>query len=278
VNRSGVCVASHPLMRRTISVIATLAVLTLLAPLAHAAEIDSSLTFRDAFLPPGTPSVAMRSDETSVLWNPAGLGMSDTYYLGFAWKATYLGDDRKVTTHYFLTKAKGFGIGLMRDDYSEGVRNTTIFSLGPRVSNKFALGFTGKWKGGFNFDAGAIARLGSRASVGIVGRNLRDKDDVRRYYEAGIGLTVVRGRMSAFFDAIQEDSPWREATAYGGGILLYLEHGISVSSSYFDDGEGNGTIRASIRFLMSSRIIEGEYSQTSDDWETLSARIATKNP
>jgi hypothetical protein len=101
---------------------------------------------------------------------------------------------------------------------------------------------------------------------------------VRRYYEGGIALSAISGRLALFFDGIREDSPWRETTGYGGGVLLYLEHGISVSASYFDDGDGNDIVRASLKFLMSSRIIEGEYSQTSDDWETLSARIATKSP
>ena len=48
-----------------------------------------------------------------------------------------------------------------------------------------------RWKGGFNFDCGVMALIGKRISIGLVGRNLRNKDNVRRYYEGGIAVSAL---------------------------------------------------------------------------------------
>ncbi|MFH1219085.1 MAG: hypothetical protein V1694_01355 [Candidatus Eisenbacteria bacterium] len=244
---------------------------------ARSDEIDSTFTFREAFLPPGAPSVAMRTDETAILWNPAGLAMSKAYYVGYSWKGTYFGDARKVGTHFLLTKARGFGIGFMRDDYSEGTKTTTIFTLSPHVWNSFSLGFTGKWKGGFNFDCGTMFRVGDRMMLGLVGRNLRERKDVRRYLEGGIAVTAVPHRLTFFFDVISEESPWRDALAYGGGIYARLEYNIYSGLSYFTDGDGNKTVRASLSLMTGVNIIEGEYSTATNDWHTLSGRFASRS-
>ena len=241
-------------------------------------DLESSFIIREVLLPPGVPSVALRDDETSLLWNPAGIAMSEVYYLGYAWKGTYLDDERQATTHFFLTKARGFGLGFSRDDLTEGVKNTTYFSVAPRVSKSFAIGFTGKWKGGFNFDCGSMVRLGRRISVGFVGRNLRDRKTVRRYWEGGIGVYAVRRRLVIFTDLIFEDSPWREAAAWGGGFVLQLEDWVSVTTSYFTDEEDNDTVRASLGLFLPRRIIEGEYSTATNDWQTLSGRLSTHSP
>jgi hypothetical protein len=243
-----------------------------------AAPLDSSFTFREAFLPPGVPSVALRDDETALLWNPAGIAMSDVYYIGYAWKGTYFEDKRQVATHFFLTKASGFAIGLSRDDYSEGVKNTTYFAVAPKISRSLAVGFTGKWKGAFNFDCGTLLRLGKRISVGFVGRNLRSRENVRRYWEGGVGVYALRRRLVLFSDVIVEDSPWREATAYGGGFVLKLQPWASVTTSYFTDGQDNEILRATLELVLPRRIIEGEYSTASNDWQTLSGRISTHSP
>jgi hypothetical protein len=244
---------------------------------AEAREIDSTFAFREAFLPPGAPSVAMHYDETAMLWNPAGMALSPTYYLGYAWKGTYLRDDRQVRTYFILTKARGFGLGFMRDDYSEGTKTTTIFSLAPRVTNNLAIGFTGKWKGGFNFDCGAMFRKPNVFAVGVVGRNLRERENVRRYIESGIAVTAIRRKLVLFFDVVNEESPWRDALAYGGGFTARLEYGINTTISYFTDGEDNAIYRASLNFLWGVNSIEGEYSTSSDHWRTLSGRIANRS-
>jgi hypothetical protein len=238
----------------------------------------STLAFRDAFLPPGTPSVALHADEVAMLWNPAGIAMSDVYFLGYSWKGTYFSGDLKVQSHYILTKARGFAIGVMRDNYSKGVKTTTLFSLAPPITNKFSLGWTGKWRGGFNFDAGAMLVLGNHVSFGFVGRNIRYLKNVRRYWESGIGLHVVPGRLTCHFDVVVEDSPWRTETALGGGFNANLDHGITVTASYFTDGEGHGVTRAGLRLSMPGNTFEGEYGQYTNDYQSLGVRLASRNP
>jgi hypothetical protein len=259
-----------------------LTALFLLLPFALGAEtgdaILSTLAFRDAFLPPGPPSVAVHTDETSMLWNPAGLSMSKAYYLGYLWKGTYFEDDLAVQTHFALTKARGFAIGLMRDDYSKGVKTTTLFSLAPPITDNLSVGWTGKWKGGFNFDAGLMFMLGRRVSVGFVGRNLRYKKNVRRYWEGGLALHAVPGSFTCHFDVIVEDSPWRAETALGGGFYARLSDGLSLTASYFRDGEGHGITRAGLGFSLPGNTFEGEYTQYANDYQTLGLRIASKNP
>jgi len=242
---------------------------------AAAKPIDSSLSWRDAFLPPGIPSVALRYDETAVLWNPAGLAMSDAYFIGYSWKGTYLDDKRQVATHFLLVKSKGFGMGFTRDDYSEGTKFTTLFTLAPHVTKSSAVGFTGKWKGGFNFDCGAIWRFRNRVSLAAVGRNLRDRPTARRYIEGGLAVTALPGKLGVFFDVINEESPWRDALGYGGGLTARLERSVGASVSYFTDGDDHGTVRASLSFTSGVNLIEGEYSSSSDSWTTLSGRIAS---
>lgn len=242
------------------------------------AALISSIAYRDAFLPPGVPSVALRDDETGMLWNPACMAMSRTFHLGYSWKGTYLDDDRKVSNHFFLTKAKGFALGTVRE-YIGAEKNTGyLFSVFPQVTPRFALGWTGKWKGGFNFDCGAIALIGKRISVGVVGRNLRNKDNVRRYYEGGIAVSVIPRRLGLFFDVIDEDSPWRDETAYGGGFEATLEYGIQMTLSYFNDGERHETVRAGLTLMFPKQAVTGEYTQSTDEWTTLSGRIATHSP
>jgi hypothetical protein len=246
-------------------------------PGAQAGELDSTLNYRDAFLPPGPPSVAMRFDETAMLWNPAGMAMSRAYYIGFAWKGTYFDEQRQIATQFYMVKARGFGLGFMHDDITDGTRTTTLFSVAPHVTNSFSVGFTGKWKGGFNFDCGAMYKYSDWVAVGVVGRNLRDTRDVRRYIESGLAVTAVPRKLTLFFDVINEESPWRDELAYGGGVTTRLEYGINVTLSYLDDGERHSTYRASLSLTAGSTIFEGEYSTTSNDWYTLAGRYASRS-
>jgi hypothetical protein len=250
-------------------------------PRCAATDLDStfatSFVYREAFLPPGMPSVALRTDETAILWNPAGMAMSDAYHLGYAWKGTYCGDDKVVSTHFFLTKARGFGFGFMKDDYSEGTQTATLFSLAPRVHRNLGLGFTGKWKGGFNFDAGAILALGKNVIIAGVAKNIRDREDARKYYEGGIAVFALPERLTLFFDFIDEDSRWRNESAYGGGIVARLQRSVAMSASYFVDESDNQIWRGSLRVLLPREIVEGEYSAFSNDWQTVSARIASRS-
>ena len=236
--------------------------------------LDSSFTFREVCLPPGVPSVALRSDETAVLWNPAGLAMSKTYYVGYAWKGTYLEDARQVAVHFLMIKSRGFGLAFSRDDVSDGVKNTVYVALARSFPGRIATGVTAKWKGAFNYDCGAVARLGKRMSVGLVGRNLRNRSKSRRYWEGGVGIYAVRKRLLVFSDVVAEDSPWRKATADGGGLVLHLADWATVTTAYFTDGEDNNTFRTTLQIGLPRRVIEGEYSKASDDWQTLSARLS----
>jgi hypothetical protein len=237
-----------------------------------------TLTFRDAFLPPGAPSVAMHFDETAVLWNPAGIAMSEVYALAYAWKGTYFDDDLKVQSHFLLTKSHGFGLGLRRDNYSRGVKTTTFFSLAPPITKDLAIGWTGKWRGGFNFDAGAMLVLGRRLSVGFVGRNLRERKNVRRYWESGLAAHLSPGRLSCYFDVVVEDSPWREVTALGGGFDAALEHGVSIGFSYFTDGEGHGITRGALKIRMPGNLMEGEYTEYTNNFQTMGLRLTARSP
>jgi hypothetical protein len=252
-----------------------------LAPSARAGDLDSTFNYREAFLPPGVPSVAMRFDETAILWNPAGMALSRTYYMGYAWKGTYREDARQIATQFFLVKARGFGLGFARDDVSPGTRTATLFSLSPRLGDSFAVGFTGKWKGGFNFDVGAMYKYEDRVALGVVARNLRDvretRPDVRRYIEGGVAVTAVPHRLALFADVINEESPWRDQLAYGGGLTARLEYGINATLAYSNDGEGNETYRGSLNFIGGSNIIEGEYSSSTSGYHTLAGRTASRS-
>ena len=167
----------------------------------------------------------------------------------------------------------------MHDDYSRGVRTTTLFTLAPHVpgTRKVSLGFTGKWKGGFNFDCGAMVKAGDKATLAFVGRNLRERENVRRYLEYGLAVFPVPRRLTLFFDVINEESPWRDALAYGGGFSARLEYSIYTTVSYFYDGQGNKTLRASLSFLAGVNILEGEYSTATNDWRTLGVRFASRS-
>ena len=247
----------------------------LLAPtVALASSIDSSFAFRETFLPPGPPSVAMRLDETAILWNPAGLAFSNLYSVGYAWKGIYREDQRTCATQFFLTKARGVGFGFLRDDLKEGVKTTALLSLAPRVSHNLSLGFTGKWRGGFNFDCGAMIKLGRRTLIGVVARNLRKKENIRRYWEGGIRIVLAKDRLIAFGNVVNEDSPWRKSTSYGGGFYVKLDNSMRSFISYTDDGCGHTIFKASLEISAGDAMIEGSYSQSSDDWVTISVRLS----
>jgi hypothetical protein len=236
--------------------------------------LEATFHWRNAFLPPGIPTVAIRADETAALWNPAGLAFSPVYYLGYAWKGTYQESDLTVSTHFFLTKAAGFGIGYVRDNYSGDSKNMYLLSIAPQVTNFFAVGFTGKWKGGFNFDLGAMVRLGPRISMGFVGRDIRTRDVRRHYWESGIAMMIARG-LIIHSDVIVEDGDLRIETAWGGGFQVNLESGLSFGGTVFTDGEGHTIIRGGLRLKMPTKVVEGDYSTSNDDFQTLGFRFSS---
>jgi hypothetical protein len=63
----------------------------------------------------------------------------------------------------------------------------------------------------------------------------------------------------------------------GGGFNLNLEQGVSVTASYFTDGEGHGITRAGLRLRMPGNTVEGEYTQYTNDFQTMGVRIATRS-
>jgi opacity protein-like surface antigen len=239
-------------------------------------SFEESFAFREAFLPPGVPSVALRNDETSMLWNPAGIGFQKTYYVGYSWKGTYHEKQRYVSSHFFLSKGNSFAFGYANDDYKESNRSRFLATLAPSWSRFFSVGVTGKWNGGFNYDLGAIIMPVRRMSIGLVARDVRDTPEARHYYEGGLGIAAVPSKFIVFFDVIYEDSKWRKATAWGGGFLSRPWQWFEISMSYFDDGTGRGVYRATAGLPL-SRIIQSEYAQTTDDWNTRSIRLSTRH-
>jgi len=242
-----------------------------------AVDLDSTLAYRDAFLPPGVPSIAIRTDETAMLWNPAGLAFSGTYYLGYAWKGTYYKQHREISTHFFLTKIGGFGIGYARDNYSRGTKNQFLISLAPPISRSFSIGVTNKWKGAFNLDAGAWLKFGNMGTMAFVWRDLRETDRDRKAYEAGVAIFPSR-RAALHFDVIIEDNSWRKGTTLGGGLYAGLSQSFSMGGSYFRDPDGNGIWRVGLKLDMPGNVAEGEFSRYSDDYQTYGIRMTSRNP
>jgi hypothetical protein len=276
-----VTVRRDEMLHRGISAVRIMALLlaTLCACLtpAFAQNVDfqSSIAFREAFLPPGIPSVAARFDETAQLWNPACGALSPDYYLGYAWEGTYSEDDRQVSTHFLLTKSRGFSMGFMRDDFSKGTKTTTLLSIAPRLWSNFAIGLMGWWKGGFNFNAGSALRLGRHVVVGAVGRNLRDKEDARRSYEGGVAVFGMQRKVICFFDVIYEDNPWRKETTYGGGLTARFPYDVALGVSYFSDGTEH-IFRTSLTFMYPTRIVDSEYCRAGD-YEIFGFRLAGRS-
>jgi hypothetical protein len=100
---------------------------------------------------------------------------------------------------------------------------------------------------------------------------------VRRYWESGLALHAVPGRLTFHFDVIVEDSPWRAETGLGGGFLANLKGGISISASYFTDGEGHGITRGGLRLMMPSNVVEGEYTEYTNNYQSLGFRLTTRS-
>lgn len=242
--------------------------------LAQGSPIDSTGFFRDLYLPPGLPSVALQIDENAILWNPSGIGMSQAYYIGYAWKGIYRQGKKQATNHFFLTKSRGFGFGFMHDSHSVGVKTTTLLSISPPVSSRFSIGFTAKWRGGFNFDCGATAVPMQAIRIAAVGRNLRDDSGSPRYIEAGLAAGMASGKVTIFADVIFEETDVRQSTTYGGGIVTNWGHGFITGISFFADKNRISMIRAGIRFHANPNIIDGEYWKSSDRWSSLSAKIS----
>jgi hypothetical protein len=248
---------------------------------ATAAALDSTLVasyaWRDTFLPCGIPSVALRTNETSMLWNPAGVAMGNTYSAGYAYTAVYTGDSKETGTHFVLTNTRGLGFGFTRDTIGEGTRTRMLLTVAPRFSNVFALGWTGKWRGAFNFDVGAIMRIREIFSLGFVARDVRNTAQARPYYEAGIALIASPRKFGAFYDAVIEDSEYRKATAHGGGMYLGFERSVFLIGTLTSDGEGHTYFRFTLQLYSPSGLLEGAY-MTSPDFSSLSGRISRWAP
>jgi hypothetical protein len=221
--------------------------------------------------------VAIRTDETAMLWNPAGLAFSGVYYLGYAWKGTYYKRHKEISTHFFLTKASGFGIGYTRDNYSDGTQNQFLISLAPQISNSFSVGVTNKWKGAYNLDAGAWLKFGTMGTLGFVWRDVRETERDRKTYEAGLAIFPSE-RAALHFDVIIEDNSWRKGTTLGGGLYAGISQSFYVGASYFRDGDGNNTVRVTLKLHMPTNVAESDISRSSDDFQTYGIRMTRHNP
>lgn len=241
---------------------------------AASGQINSSGCLRDLYLPPGTPSVAIQIDENAILWNPSGIGLSSNYYVGYAWKGIYLDGKKEAANQFFLVKSRGFGFGFMHDSYSIGVKTSTLLAISPPIMSRFSIGFTGKWRGGFNFDCGTTIVPINRIRIGVVGRNLRKKPDVPRYLEGGVAAAAIRNRLTIFADVIFDQSDLRKTTTFGGGLIANWGKGLMTSFSFFKNQDGITTIRAGIRIHTGPNIIEGEYWESSDNRSSISTRLS----
>lgn len=240
--------------------------------------VDSSLVhsyaWRDTFLPCGIPSVALRTNETAMLWNPAGIAMGSPFSAGYAYTAVHSGEDKASGTHFILTNTRGIGFGLTRDDIGEGTTTRMLFTVAPRFSRVFAVGWTGKWRGDFNFDVGAVMRIKDKISLGFVGRDLRETRQARTYYEAGIALILSPSKFGIFYDTIIEDNEYRKATAHSGGIYVGFEGSVFFVGTLTDDGEGHTYFRFTLQLYSPSGLLEGAYMTSSDDFTSLAGRIS----
>jgi hypothetical protein len=250
----------------------------LLALAAPALSGDSllveSFAWRDTFLPCGLPSVALRTNETAILWNPAGIAMGNSYSAGYAYTAVYSGEERKTGTHFVLSNTRGLGFGLTKDDIGEGTKTRILFAVAPRFSHRISVGWTGKWRGRFNFDVGAMLRIKEHISLGFVGRDLRDTRDARTYYESGIALLVSPSKFGLFYDVIVEDNIYRKATAHGGGLYIGFENQVFFMAALTADGEGSTYLRFVLQLFSPGGLLEGSYMESSNDYKSLSGRFS----
>jgi hypothetical protein len=237
----------------------------------------SSYAWRDTFLPCGIPSVALRTNETAVLWNPAGIALGNAYSAGYAYTAVYSGEAKQTGTHFVLTNTRGLGFGFTKDNIGEGTRTRMLFTVSPRFSDVFSVGWTGKWRGGFNFDVGTMMRLGRYISLGLVGRDLRDMEDARRYYEAGVAFIVSPSTFGVFYDAVIEDNVYRKATAHGGGFYVGFEKSVFFTATITSDGEGGTYFRFILQLYSPGGLLEGAYMTSSPDFTSLSGRFSRWN-
>jgi hypothetical protein len=244
------------------------------AALAVDSTLVESFAWRDTFLPCGIPSVALRTNETAMLWNPAGVALGSPFSAGYAYTAVYAGDDKATGTHFALTNTRGLGFGFTRDNIGDGTRTRMLFTVAPRFSPVLGVGWTGKWRGGFNFDVGMAMRIRNRISLGFVGRDLRETREARTYYEAGIALIISPRKFGLFYDAIIEDNEYRKATAHTGGIYVGFEGSVFFIGTLTDDGEGHTYFRFILQLYSPSGLLEGSYMTSNADFKSLSGRFS----
>ena len=253
------------------------ALFSALAPglgLAADSTLVESYAWRDTFLPCGIPSVALRTNGTAMLWNPAGVALGSPFSAGYAYTAVYAGEDKATGTHFALTNTRGMGFGFTRDNIGDGTKTRMLFTVAPRFSKVFAVGWTGKWRGGFNFDVGAVMRVRDRISLGFVGRDLRETREARTYYEAGIGVIISPQKFGVFYDAIIEDNEYRKATAHNGGIYVGFEGSVFFIGTLTDDGEGHTYFRFTLQLYSPSGLLEGAYMTSNADFKSLAGRFS----
>ena len=244
------------------------------AALAVDSTLVESFAWRETFLPCGIPSVALRTNETAMLWNPAGVALGSAFSAGYAYTGVYAGDDKAAGTHFALTNTRGLGFGFTRDNIGEGTKTRMLFTVAPRFSPVFAVGWTGKWRGGFNFDVGTAVRIRNRVSLGFVGRDLRETRQARTYYEAGIALIISPQKLGVFYDAIIEDNEYRNATAHSGGIYVGFEGTVFFVATLTDDGEGHTYFKFNLQLYSPSGLLEGAYMTSNADFKSLSGRFS----
>ncbi len=246
--------------------------------LAADSSLVESYAWRETFLPCGIPSVALRTNETAMLWNPAGVAMGSDFSAGYAYTAVYSGDEKAAGTHFVLTNARGLGFGFTKDNIGEGTRTRMLFTVAPRFSRAFAVGWTGKWRGAFNFDVGAVMRIRDKISLGFVGRDLRETRRARTYYEAGIAAILSPSKFGLFYDVIIEDNEYRKATAQGGGLYVGFEGSVFFVGTLTYDGEGHTYLRFNLQLYSPSGLAEGAYMTSSDGFKSLSGRFSRWSP
>jgi len=263
--------------RALLRALLTSIVLAAAAP-GTALAVDSafvdSYAWRDTFLPCGIPSVALRTNETAMLWNPAGVALGSAFSGGYAYTAVYSDEDKASGTHFMLTSTRGLGFGFTKDTIGEGTRTRMLFTVAPRFSQVFAVGWTGKWRGAFNFDVGAVVRIKNKISLGFVGRDLRETQQARTYYEAGVAVIISPSKFGLFYDMVIEDNEYRKATAHSGGIYVGFEGSVFFVGTLTDDGEGHTYFRFNLQLYSPGGLLEGSYMTSNAGFTSLGGRFS----
>ena len=171
----------------------------------------------------GGAYVALASDATGALWNPAGLARIKGLWVGGATATKFMAPGFEGVPFQFAslgTTFEGFGVGLAwgmagaGELYSANMFLGTValtFPLGEEL--EVDLGFNAKYymetldgdtTSSFGFDAGVIVPLGGGFSVGLAAFDL-GAADISPVYRAGLAMELLEGALKLAADVCMVD-------------------------------------------------------------------------